>query len=103
MTIPREPAKPQVRNHIAGQCMTGRYELGGCSSPPSDTPSDTPSRTVVMSRDIVHIPAASAQPAKAKVWLRGPDEDAYGAIYLWQDRAAYENFQAGSASSTSSQ
>lgn len=31
----------------------------------------------------------------AKLWLRGPDEDGYGGVYLWQDRDAYENFLAG--------
>lgn len=31
----------------------------------------------------------------ARVWLRGPDEDGYGGLYLWQDRDAYDNFLAG--------
>ena len=31
----------------------------------------------------------------AKLWLRGPDEDGYGGLYLWQDREAYDNFVAG--------
>jgi len=31
----------------------------------------------------------------AKLWLRGPNEDGYGGLHLWQDRDAYENFLAG--------
>lgn len=31
----------------------------------------------------------------AKVWLKGPDEDVYGGLYIWQDRGAYESFLAG--------
>jgi hypothetical protein len=31
----------------------------------------------------------------AKLWLRGPNEDGYGGLYLWQDRDAYEDFLAG--------
>jgi len=31
----------------------------------------------------------------AKVWLQGADSGSYGGIYLWQDRAACENFLAG--------
>ena len=30
-----------------------------------------------------------------KVWLKGADESVYGGLYLWRDRAAYENFIAG--------
>jgi hypothetical protein len=30
----------------------------------------------------------------AKVWLRGPDENGYGGLYLWRDREAYESFVA---------
>jgi heme-degrading monooxygenase HmoA len=28
----------------------------------------------------------------AKVWLRDPDTGTYGGLYLWQDRAAYEDY-----------
>ena len=28
----------------------------------------------------------------AKVWLQGPGENAYGGLYLWQDREAFEAF-----------
>lgn len=31
----------------------------------------------------------------AKIWLRGPNEDGYGGVYLWQDRDAYDDFLAG--------
>jgi hypothetical protein len=31
----------------------------------------------------------------AKVWLKGADDDVYGGLYLWEDRAAYESFLAG--------
>lgn len=31
----------------------------------------------------------------AKIWLRGPTEDGYGGVYLWQDRDACNNFLAG--------
>lgn len=31
----------------------------------------------------------------AKLWLRGPDQDGYGGVYLWQDRDAFDNFLAG--------
>jgi heme-degrading monooxygenase HmoA len=30
----------------------------------------------------------------AKVWLQGLEENAYGGLYLWQDRDAFENFLA---------
>lgn len=30
----------------------------------------------------------------AKVWLRRPDTDVYGGLYLWRDREAYEAFLA---------
>lgn len=30
----------------------------------------------------------------AKVWLQGPEENAYGGLYLWQDRDAFANFLA---------
>lgn len=28
----------------------------------------------------------------AKVWLKAPDGNVYGGVYLWRDRAAYEDF-----------
>lgn len=28
----------------------------------------------------------------AKVWLKAPDGNVYGGVYLWRDRQAYENF-----------
>jgi Putative mono-oxygenase ydhR len=28
----------------------------------------------------------------AKIWLKGAEEGAYGGLYLWEDRAAYESF-----------
>lgn len=28
----------------------------------------------------------------SKVWLRDADTGTYGGLYLWQDRAAYENY-----------
>lgn len=28
----------------------------------------------------------------SKVWLRGPEDDAYGGLYLWKDRAACQAF-----------
>jgi len=31
----------------------------------------------------------------AKVWLKDPDDNVYGGIYLWQDREACESFLAG--------
>lgn len=31
----------------------------------------------------------------AKVWLRDPDQNVYGGMYLWQDREACESFLAG--------
>ena len=31
----------------------------------------------------------------AKIWLKAPDGSAYGGIYLWRDRQAYEAFVAG--------
>ena len=31
----------------------------------------------------------------AKVWLKGADENVYGGLYLWEDRAACESFLAG--------
>lgn len=31
----------------------------------------------------------------AKIWLKAPDGSAYGGIYLWRDRAAYEDFVDG--------
>ena len=31
----------------------------------------------------------------AKVWLKDPDENVYGGVYLWQDRPACQNFLAG--------
>ena len=31
----------------------------------------------------------------AKVWLKAPDGSAYGGVYLWRDREAYESFIAG--------
>jgi hypothetical protein len=31
----------------------------------------------------------------AKVWLKDPDENIYGGLYLWRDRAACESFLAG--------
>ncbi len=30
----------------------------------------------------------------AKVWLKHPDGDVYGGLYLWRDREAYEAFLA---------
>lgn len=30
----------------------------------------------------------------AKVWLKQPDGDGYGGLYLWRDREAYEAFLA---------
>jgi heme-degrading monooxygenase HmoA len=30
----------------------------------------------------------------AKVWLKGSDENAYGGMYIWKDRAAFESFLA---------
>lgn len=30
----------------------------------------------------------------AKIWLKDPANEAYGGLYLWQDREAYENFLA---------
>jgi hypothetical protein len=30
----------------------------------------------------------------AKVWLKGADDDLYGGLYLWEDRASYESFLA---------
>lgn len=28
----------------------------------------------------------------AKVWLKAPDGNVYGGVYLWRDREAYEDF-----------
>lgn len=30
----------------------------------------------------------------AKVWLKNADDKVYGGVYLWRDRAAYDNFVA---------
>lgn len=30
----------------------------------------------------------------AKVWLRGPGDDGFGGVYLWQDRESCDNFLA---------
>lgn len=31
----------------------------------------------------------------AKIWLKAPDGNVYGGVYLWQDREAYEEFVGG--------
>ena len=31
----------------------------------------------------------------AKIWLRNPDANLYGGVYLWQDRQAYESYIKG--------
>ena len=31
----------------------------------------------------------------AKIWLKAPDGSAYGGVYLWRDRQAYEEFVGG--------
>lgn len=32
----------------------------------------------------------------AKVWLKEPERNRFGGLYLWRDREAFENFMAGS-------
>ena len=31
----------------------------------------------------------------AKVWMKDPDQNLFGGLYLWRDRDAYESFLAG--------
>lgn len=31
----------------------------------------------------------------AKIWTRNPDQNTYGAVYLWQDRESYESYVQG--------
>ncbi len=31
----------------------------------------------------------------SKIWLKDPDDNVYGGVYLWQDRQACESFLAG--------
>lgn len=37
---------------------------------------------------------AAAPGLLAKVWLKAPDQNLYGGLYIWRDRDAYESFLA---------
>jgi hypothetical protein len=43
-----------------------------------------------LASEMAHVPGLVA-----KIWLKAPDGSAYGGIYLWRDREAYEAFIAG--------
>ncbi|MDP8904389.1 MAG: YdhR family protein [Chloroflexota bacterium] len=38
---------------------------------------------------------ASVPGLLAKIWLKAPEGNVYGGVYLWEDRKAYEEFIAG--------